>query len=789
LAKIIFLKKFITNSTLEDLEFPMVLNQISDFCITDLGRMLLLKTVPFNDNSELIKALHQVNEYLSSFESENHIPNHDFDDITKEIHLLGIEGSFIESGDFIHLSSISNTVNELILFFKKFVDYFPILNQFTEKIEFTKIIIQTISTVITPFGEVKNDASEKLKQLRKDINVIKGKLSSSFNKSLAHYASAGYLDDIRESVLDNQRVLAVSAMHRKKVKGAILGSSKTGSIVFIAPESTMQFTRELRSLEYEEKEEVVKILKQLTDAVRPFTPLLQEYQDYLILLDTISAKAKYAQHINACLPKISKEKKVYLRDAYHPILWESNLKKGIKTIPQTLELHPKQQIIVISGPNAGGKSITLKTIGLLQVMLQSGILIPVHEKSEIHIFDRILTDIGDNQSIENQLSTYSYRLKNMRNFLKKCNNNTLFLIDEFGTGSDPELGGALAEIFLEEFYEKNAYGIITTHYANLKVLANELDNVANANMQFDTRTLEPLYNLQIGQAGSSFTFEVAQKNGIPFRLINRAKKKVEREKIRLDKTISKLQGERNKLQRTHQHLEKEQKKAQNVTEKLSEKEEKLQNKINSFQELYDNNQKMLQYGRKLNEILNRFFQNNNKKQLLASFLKWVTIEKVNYDKSLNEKGNEREKRKEKRGKNKDNRKEKKEHRTSKELLDFKAKNSKNPSKRDLRILKKKQEIEDKLQQEKLAKIEKDILVEVRKVRRTKQEQARKEAKQKADYIFNIGDKVKIEDSHSNGTIEKIEKDIAFVNYGIFITKVATKKLILVQATKKKKKER
>ena len=792
MAKIIFLKKFITNSTLEDLEFPMVLNQISEFCITDLGRMLLLKTVPFNDNSELIKALHQVNEYLSSFESENHIPNHDFDDITKEIHLLGIEGSFIESGDFIHLSSISNTVNELILFFKKFADYFPILNQFTEKIEFTKIIIQTISTVITPFGEVKNDASEKLKQLRKDINVIKGKLSSSFNKSLAHYAGAGYLDDIRESVLDNQRVLAVSAMHRKKVKGAILGSSKTGSIVFIAPESTMQFTRALRSLEYEEKEEVVKILKQLTDAVRPFTPLLQEYQDYLILLDTISAKAKYAQYIDACLPKISKEKKVYLRDAYHPILWESNREKGIKTIPQTLELNPKQQIIVISGPNAGGKSITLKTIGLLQVMLQSGILIPVHEKSEIHIFDRILTDIGDNQSIENQLSTYSYRLKNMRNFLKKCNNNTLFLIDEFGTGSDPELGGALAEIFLEEFYEKNAYGIITTHYANLKVLANELDNVANANMQFDTRTLEPLYNLQIGQAGSSFTFEVAQKNGIPFRLINRAKKKVEREKIRLDKTISKLQGERNKLQRSHQHLENEQKKAKNVTEKLSEKEQKLQNKINSFQELYDNNQKMLQYGRKLNEILNRFFQNNNKKQLLASFLKWVTIEKVNYDKSLGEKGNnkeEGEKKKEKRIKTKENAKEKKEHRSSKELLDFKAKNSKNPSKRDLRILKKKQEIEDKLQQEKLAKIEKDILVEVRKVRRTKQEQARKEAKQKADYIFNIGDKVKIEDSRSNGTIEKIEKDIAFVNYGVFITKVATKKLILVQATKKKKKER
>ena len=774
------MKKHISNNTLQDLEFPIVLQQVADFCVSNLGREAILQIIPFQNNDELIIALNQVNEYLASFESENHIPNHEFETISNEIYLLGIEGSFIEADKFIGLVSVSTTVNELILFFKKFADYFPTLHHSIEKIEFTKVIIESIARIISPFGEVKDNASETLKQIRRQLNVVKGKLSSSFNKSLAHYASAGYLDDIRESVLDNQRVLAVSAMHRKKVRGSILGSSKTGSIVFIAPESTIQFTRELRSLEYEEKDEIVKILKQLTDSIRPFKELLTQYQEYLILLDTISAKAKYAQHIKACLPKISKNKKVYLRDAYHPILWESNNNKGIKTIPQTLELNQNQQIIVISGPNAGGKSITLKTIGLLQVMIQSGILIPVHEKSEFHIFDTILTDIGDNQSIENQLSTYSYRLKNMRNFLRKCNKNTLFLIDEFGTGSDPELGGALAEIFLEEFYEKNAYGIITTHYANLKVLANELDNVANANMQFDTRTLEPLYNLQIGQAGSSFTFEVAQKNGIPFRLINRAKKKVEREKIRLDKTISKLQGERNKLQRTHQNLEKEQEKAKTVTEKLSEKQQKLQDKIDSFQELYDNNQKMLQVGRKINEITNRYFQNNNKKQLFANFLKWITIEKVNYEKKFQED----QKKDLKKSANKSVKKiQLDEIKKEQDLLKFKAKNTKSPSKRDLRILKKKQEIEDKIQKEKLAKIEKDILVEVRKVRRTKQEEARNQAKQKADYIFKVGDKVRIEGSRSNGTIDKIEKSFAFVNYGIFITKVATEKLELVERKK------
>ncbi len=774
------MKKNISNNTLSDLEFPIILQQITEFCISELGREEILKIIPFQDNSKLFLELNLVNEYLSSFENENHIPNHEFEEISKTIYLLGIDGSFIESNELNNLVGISKTVNELILFFKKFEEYFPNFHKSINKIEYTKIIIELITKIITHFGEVKDDASENLKVIRRQLNVVKGKLSSSFNKSLSHYSSAGYLDDIRESVIDNQRVLAVSAMHRKKVKGSILGSSKTGSIVFIAPESTIQYTRELRSLEYEEKDEIVRILKQLTNDIRPFKVLLNQYQEYLVLLDVVGSKAKYAKSINACLPKISKNKTVFLRDAFHPILWKNNNEKGIKTIPQTLELNPKQQIIVISGPNAGGKSITLKTIGILQVMIQSGILIPVHEKSETHIFDTILTDIGDNQSIENQLSTYSYRLKNMRNFLKKCHHNTLFLIDEFGTGSDPELGGALAEIFLEEFYEKKAFGIITTHYANLKVLANELDNVVNANMQFNTRTLEPLFNLQIGQAGSSFTFEVAQKNGIPFRLINRAKKKVEREKIRLDKTISKLQGERNKLQKTHQNLEKEQEKAKTVTEKLTEKQQKLQDKINSFQELYDNNQKMLQFGRKINEFLNRYFQNNNKKQLQSSFLKWVTIEKVNYDKKFNE-SKEKDK---KPNTNKSNQKILLESfNDEKELLKFKAKNSKNPSKRDLRILKKKQQIEDKIQKEKLDKIEKDILIEVRKVRRTKQEDARKQAKQKSDYIFKIGDIVRIEDSRSNGTIEKIEKDIAFINYGVFITKVATKKLELVERKK------
>jgi len=521
----------------------------------------------------------------------------------------------------------------------------------------------------------------------------------------------------------------------------LLGSSKTGSIVFIAPEATLQFRRELQNLLFDEHEEVVRILKALTNKIRVYATNLVDYQTYLASLDVIGAKAKYAKKISACLPKITSEKKIFLRDAYHPILLLKNNEQKLKTVPQTLELNQKQQIIVISGPNAGGKSITLKTIGLLQVMLQSGLLIPVHERSSTYFFDKVLTDIGDNQSIENQLSTYSYRLKNMRNFLRSCNNSTLFLIDEFGTGSDPELGGALAEIFLEEFYAKGAYGIITTHYANLKVLANELDNVVNANMQFDEKTLQPLFKLFIGQAGSSFTFEVAQKNGIPFSLINKAKKRVEVEKIRLDKTISKLQKERNKLQKTSETLEKEKSKAIEQTDHLTEKQQKIQEKLESFQELYDSNQKMLYYGRKINELVNTYFQTNNKKALTTEFNKWIAIEKTKYLK-------------------------------------------KNPPKPKTKAQKKQVKVEKKKVEEKLKTIEKEVFVEVKKVRETKEKETKKIAKQKANYIFKINDKVRIIDSNACGIIDKIEKNSAFINYGVFTTKTTLNKLELVEAAKK-----
>lgn len=730
----------IPEKVLQDLEFTTVLEQVADYCITSLGKDKISTTIPFTNKGKLLKELKATNEYLSSFVSENRIPNHYFENILEDLKRLAIENSYLEPQSFINIATTTETIGDLQRFFTKFKTYFPTLSEFIDAVDFEKIIITEIKKVVSNYGEIIDTASPVLKQIRKEKHTVQGKIGQSFTSALERAKASGYLDDIRESVVDNHRVMAVLAMYRKKVKGSLMGSSKSGNIVYIAPQATLGYQRELQNLVYEEKQEIIRILRKLSEEIRPYTELLESYINYLTHLDTIGAKAKYAHALDAVLPKINRDKKVNLKDAYHPLLLVKNKELKLETIPQTIQLMPEQQIIVISGPNAGGKSITLKTIGLLQVMLQSGFLIPVDEHSETYLFDTILTDIGDNQSIENQLSTYSYRLKNMRYFLRKCNENTLFLIDEFGTGSDPELGGALAEIFLEEFYNKKAYGIITTHYANLKVLADELENVTNANMQFNERTLEPMYRLYIGQAGSSFTFEVAQKNGIPYSLINRAKKRVETEKIRLDKTISKLQKERNRLQKTSDNLEKQQSKEQEHLESLQEQEQRIKDKLEGFQTLYDNNQRMLTLGRKTNELLNKYFQTNNKKELSANFLKWVTGEKTKYLK-------------------------------------------KNPPKPKTKAQKKEVKKQEIQQKEVLQKVEKEVLEKVVEVRKEKKAEAKKIAKEKANYVFKVGDRVKIGDSNTVGTIDRIEKKKALINYGFFTTETNIDKLELVEKVK------
>ena len=724
------MESLIPNKTLEDLEYIEVLNQCANFAITQLGKDAIQKLQPSVDTEQIQKQLKSVSEFKSSFDNENRIPNHGFESLLDIFPLLKIENSVLAISSFRNMATNTETTNKLIKFLIKFQAYYPTLYEFSNDITNENDIIPAIDRVIDRFGEIRDKASDNLFSIRKKLQQLRGKISSSFNKSLSQYNEADYLDDIKESIVNNRRVLAVKAMYRRKVKGTIMGSSKTGSIVFIEPETTYLQNQELQNLLFEETEEIKKILSELTDFFRPYLPYFQNQHSFLLKFDIIYAKACYGNEIDGIFPKInSDEKEINYKKAFHPLLLQTNKLQNKSTYPQDIKLNSENRIIVISGPNAGGKSITLKTAGLLQLMLQSGMLIPVKENSVACIFELILTDIGDNQSIENQLSTYSYRLNNMKYFLKKCNSNTLFLIDEFGTGSDPELGGALAEVILEDFYEREALGLITTHYSNLKVLATELPKMINANMQFDSKTLEPIFKLVLGEAGSSFTFEVAQKNGLPYNLVNRAKKKIEKGKVRFDATIAKLQKERNQLLKTGESLKKKESKAEEQSEQTAQIKAKLKSKLSSYQELFDHNQKMIVLGNKFNEIGERFFKNNKKRPLISELLKLIENE-----------------------------------------------NSKRKKKSTLLL---------KTEKEKKKKIDEQVNKEIALVRKEKKKNKTDKPK-KSNIKLKVGDSVRMFDGRSVGSIDLIEKNKAIVNYGVFKTQVSLDLLEIVEDKQNKK---
>ena len=714
----------IPKKTLEDLEFDVVVENILTYCVTSHGKEKLNSLKPSLEFDQINFSLDLVSEYLSSMDNDNNFPNHFFESISKEIKIIQILNSQLEIDSFRKIKTVVELTILHIKFLKKFKTYYVNIYELTKDLDIVKEIVQEINSVIDKYGFIKDNATNDLLNIRNNISSTKSKIRQSFSSALNSNNSQGYLDEIKESLIDNRRVLAVKAMYRRKVKGQMMGSSKTGSIVYIEPQETLIQSRKLQDFLYDENEEIKKILKNLTSFLQPYNTTLTDYQNYLTDIDVIYAKAKYAKEINALKPNISSERITKIKDAFHPLLYSSNTKLNLKTYPQSISLDNNKRIIVVSGPNAGGKSITLKTIGLLQLMLQSGILIPVHHSTQMCVFDNIISDIGDNQSIENQLSTYSYRLKNMNSFLKKCNSKTLFLIDEFGTGSDPELGGALAEIFLEVFYERKSFGVITTHYSNLKLLANELPHMSNANMQFNDKTLEPTFNLVLGQAGSSFTFEVAQKNGIPYSIINRAKKKIERGKVRFDATIAKLQKQRVQLDKTASSLKQEEDKFKKENEKLILTNDKIKSKLINYQELFDSNQRMITVGNKLNDISERYFNNGKKRILISELLNLVD--------TLNSK---------------------------------RKKTNFSKVKLEKRKVKKTKEVLDK---------------ELQSIRKEKKKNKLKPVKKLNNIVFKVGDKVRIEGSSTIGIIDNIEKNNAVVNYDTFTTKTNISKLEFVK---------
>lgn len=614
----------IEKEDLDELEFPILLGEIAPLAYAQKTAEQILSLQPMAlEEAEL--ALKKTAEFLTSFESSNAIPFSEYEDIEQELKLMTIENFRLDNSSFIKIKNITAQIGQLQKFFPAFAETFPQLLQEVQQLEFRKEIIEKIDKVFNRFGEVKSEASPALAILRTEIQHARKAIDDNFNRAMNTYAEL--LEDIRETIIEDQRVLAVKSGFKKRVPGRVLGISKTGSITYIQPDSVVKHYFKLKESQEEEKKETDRILRKLTAEIAEFQPQLIDYQNYIFSLDLTMAKAKFAEKINGVLPKINRHKTLRLREAYHPLLWLQNRAENKKIFSQNLTLTEHNRIICISGPNAGGKSITLKTVGLLQLMLQSGILVPVHPKSEMFFFDRIMTDIGDNQSIENHLSTYSSRLKKMSGIIREANADTLLLIDEFGTGSDPELGGALAESFLEFFYDKKSFAIITTHYTNIKLVVEQLPNATNAAMLFDENSLEPLYKLEVGQAGSSFTFEVAEKNRIPKFIIKNARKKVEKDVVNLDKTIVKLQQEKFEVEKLKSNLTEQKENVEDKRENLQKLNQQLEQKLFNFQRLYEEEHRKLQFGNKIEAFIDAYVKGRPRKDLVRDFVKILEQEK------------------------------------------------------------------------------------------------------------------------------------------------------------------
>lgn len=705
----------INQDDLNELEFPELLLEISPFAYSPKTRekILHLRPMPI-DEAEI--SLKKTSEYLSSFESANAIPFDEYEDIEEELKLMLIENYRLENAAFIRIKTITEQIGKLQKFFPTMPETFPTLIEDVSVLEFKKEIIEKIDKVFNRFGEVKSEASANLKLLRGEIQLAKKAIQENFNRALTTYGQNDFLDDIRESIIEDQRVLAVKSGFKKRVAGRVLGISKTGSITYIQPDSVVKHYFKLRENQEEEKKEIDRILRNLTAEISEFQHELYTYQKYIFDLDLTRAKAKFADEIHATLPKINRHKTLRLRDAYHPLLWLRNKAEKKSIYPQSLSLTEHNRIICISGPNAGGKSITLKTVGLLQLMIQSGILVPVHPKSEMFFYEKIMTDIGDNQSIENHLSTYSSRLKKMSGIIREADNNTLLLIDEFGTGSDPELGGALAESFLEFFYEKKSFAIITTHYTNIKLVVEQLPNATNAAMLFDENTLEPLYKLEVGQAGSSFTFEVAEKNKIPRFIIHSAKKKVEHDIVNLDKTIVKLQQEKFEVEKLKSDLVEKKESVEDKRDNFQKLNEQLQQKLFNFQKLYEEEHRKLQFGNKIEAFIDNYVKGKSRKDVVKDFVKLLEQEKFR-----------------------------------------KIGIDKDESKR-LQVIKRK--ITQQLKKEDVKE----------KIAETNEKLEEKRITERAVWM-KVGQRVRISGSTSVGTIEEIKKNKVTVNYGTFKTTI------------------
>lgn len=548
--------------------FDQIRQLLKDKCLSTLGEERV-NEMNFSDHFEEVdELLNQVAEFVRIIQEEDNFPNQFFFDVRPSLKRIRIEGMYMDEQELFDLRRSLETIRDIIRFLQRNDEEesdcpYPSLKKLAGDITVFPQLITKIDGILNKYGKIKDNASTELSRIRRELANTMGSISRSLNSILRNAQSEGYVDkDVAPTMRDGRLVIPVAPGLKRKIKGIVHDESASGKTVFIEPAEVVEANNRIRELEGDERREIIRILTEFSNTLRPSIPEILQSYEFLAEIDFIRAKSHFAIQTNSIKPSLENEQLLDWTMAVHPLLQLSLAKHGKKVVPLDIELNLKRRILIISGPNAGGKSVCLKTVGLLQYMLQCGMLVPMHERSHVGLFGSIFIDIGDEQSIEDDLSTYSSHLTNMKIMMKNCNERSLILIDEFGGGTEPQIGGAIAEAVLKRFNIKGTFGVITTHYQNLKHFAEDHEGVVNGAMLYDRHLMQALFQLQIGNPGSSFAVEIARKIGLPEDVIADASEIVGSEYINADKYLQDIvrdkrywEGKRQTIRQREKHME------------------------------------------------------------------------------------------------------------------------------------------------------------------------------------------------------------------------------------------
>lgn len=552
------------------IKFDKIRQSVRNCCLSDMGRELADGMAFSSDASVIDEKLEETREFMTILVEDGDFPSDHFHDVRAFLKRIRVEGLFPEPSELADLRNSLESLTAIVRFFRARKGRYPLLSAKSDEIQLFPHILQRLDAIVTDHGVIKDSASEELGGIRSQLQRKQSGMSRRMQSLLLRAQSEGWADkESTVAIRDGRMVIPVPSAYKRKINGIVHDESATGKTSYIEPAEIVETNNEIRELELMEKREITRILRKFADEIRPCIDDLLSAYDFMAYIDFVRAKALFSRSIEAIVPDFSRRAEMIWYQARHPLLWLSLKNNGKSFVALNLEVNDEQRIILISGPNAGGKSVCLQTAGLLQYMFQCGLPVPVGEDSKFGVFENILIDMGDEQSIENDLSTYSSHLINMKNFLRYGNSHTLVLIDEFGSGTEPMLGGVIAESILSALNKAEVRGVVTTHYTNLKQFAAETPGVVNGAMLYDSNRMSPLFELKIGKPGSSFAFEIAKKIGLPKEILDDAASKIGKDLVDYDKHLKDIARDKRYWEDKRRKIHEKEKRLDEVVEKYS----------------------------------------------------------------------------------------------------------------------------------------------------------------------------------------------------------------------------